>query len=244
MASLNGKRLVVVGGSSGIGFAVAEAAIAEGARVTVVSSRADRVARALERLGPAASGEVADAKDEAALAGALERAGPLDHLAFTAGDWDVMGAVPTPELDLKAAERVFAVRFWGAIAAVKHALPRFSPGASITVTDGLIAHQPRKGAVVNSAMAGAVEHLARALAVDLAPVRVNAVCPGLVRTEVWERIPEAARAEEFRKMTARQPIDRIGEPSEIAEAYLFFMRCGFATGQVLRVDGGRSLTPY
>lgn len=244
MSSLNGSRVAVVGGSSGIGFAVAEAAIAEGATVTIVSSRAERVARAVERLGGGANGLVADAKDETALAAALERAGPQDHLAFTAGDWDVMGAVPTSTLDLKAAERVFAVRFWGAIAATKHVLPRISPGGSITLTDGLIAHQPRKGAVVNSAMAGAVEHLARALAVDLAPLRVNAVCPGLVRTEVWDRIPEDARDGEFQKMTARQPIDRIGEPSEIAQAYLFFMRCGFATGQVLKVDGGRSLTPY
>ena len=87
-------------------------------------------------------------------------------------------------------------------------------------------------------MAGSIEHLVRGLAVDLAPIRVNGVCPALIRTDVWNSIPEAGREERFKKMTERQPLPRIGEPEEVAEAYLYLMKGGYTTGQVLRVDGG------
>jgi len=104
-----------------------------------------------------------------------------------------------------------------------------------------VAHRPRKGAALNTAMAGAIEHLTRALAVDLAPVRVNAVCPGLVLTEVWNSIPDETRAEQLRRMTARLPLPRAGEPDEVAEAYLHLIRASYSTGQVLIVDGGMTL---
>ena len=90
-------------------------------------------------------------------------------------------------------------------------------------------------------MAGAIEHLTRALAVDLAPLRVNAVCPGYILTEVWNSIPEDRREEHLRKMTERQPLARAGTPEEAAESYLYLMRGSFTTGQVLVVDGGMTL---
>jgi NAD(P)-dependent dehydrogenase (short-subunit alcohol dehydrogenase family) len=90
-------------------------------------------------------------------------------------------------------------------------------------------------------MAGAVEHLARGLAVELAPVRVNCVCPGLINTAVWDSIPADQRAARIAAMTQRQLLPRIGEPAEVAEAYLYLMRGGYTTGQVLYVEGGSSL---
>ena len=90
-------------------------------------------------------------------------------------------------------------------------------------------------------MAGAVEHLTRGLAVDLAPIRVNCVCPGLILTGVWDSIPADRRAEQLERMTKRQPLPRAGEPAEAAEAYLYLMRGGYTTGQVLHVDGGSSV---
>jgi NAD(P)-dependent dehydrogenase (short-subunit alcohol dehydrogenase family) len=113
-------------------------------------------------------------------------------------------------------------------------------GGSITLTDGMIAHRSRKGAAISTAMAGAVEHLTRALAVELAPIRVNAVCPGLILTEIWDAIPEAQRQERLARMTKRLPINRVGTPREAAEAYLYLMRGGYTTAQVLRVDGGQT----
>jgi len=242
VSTLEGQRVVVIGGSSGIGFAVAARAVREGAQVVVGSSGAERVEAAVKRLGAAASGSAVDVKDEASVAAFFERSGPFDHLVFTAGDWPALRRPTTiAELDLTRANAVFAVRFWGALSAIKHAQGRISQQGSITLTNGVVAHRPRKGAALNTAMAGAIEHLTRALAVDLAPVRVNAVCPGLVLTEVWNSIPDETRAEQLRRMTARLPLPRAGEPDEVAEAYLHLIRASYSTGQVLIVDGGMTL---
>ena len=238
--SLRAKRVVVVGGTSGIGFAVAEVALREHAKVIVASSSAANVESALKRLSEGASGVAMDVTDEAAVADVFEKLGKFDHLVFTAGDWNLRRG-PLADLDLEIARSNFTVRFWGALAVIKHAHKSISPGGSITLTDGMIAHRPSKGSALSTAMAGAVEHLTRGLAVELAPVRVNAVCPGLIRTGVWDSIPEDRRAEQFERMTKRQPLPRVGEPDEAAEAYLYLMRGGYTTGQVLRVDGGSSV---
>lgn len=240
--SLEGQRVVVMGGSSGIGFAVAERAIREGAQAVVGSSDAARVEHAVKRLGSAASGSAVDVRDEASVSAFFQRHHAFDHLVFTAGDWPALRTgSAVAELDLPGAHAVFAVRFWGALAAIKYAQRYISPAGSITLTNGVVAHRPRKGAVLNTAMAGAIEHLTRALAVELAPVRVNAVCPGLVLTEVWNGIPEDRREEQIRRMTARHPLPRAADPGEVAEAYLYLLRATYSTGQVLIVDGGMTL---
>jgi len=120
-ASLGGKTVVVIGGASGVGFAVAEAALAAGAEVVVGSSRAANVEAAVARLGAGASGSAVDVTDEASVASFFERLGRFDHLAFTAGDWGASFFAPTRELDLAAAREGLDVRFWGALAVAKHA---------------------------------------------------------------------------------------------------------------------------
>lgn len=238
---LEGKRVLVVGGGSGIGFAVAEGAVRSGATVVIASRTADKVAEAAGRLGNAATSAVIDVQDEGSVAAYFAGAGAFDHIVFTAGDWGGPRRAPLSELDLGAAAAIFQVRFWGALAVAKHGAKALSPGGSLTFTDGMIAHRPGKNSAVSTAMAGAVEHLTRALATELAPVRVNCVCPGLIRTGVWDSIPADRREAEFARLTARQLLPRIGEPSEVAEAYLYLMRGGYTTGQVLYVEGGSSL---
>jgi NAD(P)-dependent dehydrogenase (short-subunit alcohol dehydrogenase family) len=239
--TLHEQRIIIVGGTSGIGYAVAAAAQREGAAVVVASSRAANVEAAVRRLGAGASGAALNVNDPQAVEAYFAAAGPFDHLVFTAGDWDARPRGTLAELDLERARDVFAVRFWGALTVAKFAHKSIAPSGSITLTDGMIAHRPRKGAALSVAMAGAIEHLTRGLAVDLAPIRVNAVCPGLVRTDVWASIPEAQREEQFQRMTRGQPLARIGEPGEVAEAYLYLMRGAYTTGQVLHVDGGGSV---
>jgi NAD(P)-dependent dehydrogenase (short-subunit alcohol dehydrogenase family) len=240
--SLRNRRVVVIGGSSGIGFAVAQLALDDGAEVIIGSSGADHVDGAAIRLGHGASGFAVDVRDEASVAAFFERTGSFDHLVYTAGDWSpTRGGGAIAKLDLVGATATFTVRFWGALSAIKHAQGRISSEGSITLTDGVVAHRPRKGAVISTAMAGAIEHMTRALAVDLAPLRVNAVCPGFVLTEVWNSIPADRREEQIKQMTQRQPLPRAADPKEVAEAYLYLMRGGFSTGQVLVVDGGMTL---
>ncbi len=239
---LGGKRVVVIGGSSGIGFAVAARAIEAGAEVVIGSSDGEKVGGAVGRLGRQASGSAVDVRDEESLAAFFSGVGAFDHLVFTAGDWGSFRAPrPVAELDLGSAGEIFTVRFWGAVAAVKHALGGLSENGSVTVTNGVVAHRPRRQAALSTAMAGAIEHLTRALAVDLAPVRVNAVCPGLILTEVWNNMPEDQRDEQLKRMTGSQPLPRAGLPAEVAEAYLYLMTGSYSTGQVLIVDGGRTL---
>ena len=236
--SLSGKKVLVVGGGSGIGFAVAEGAAREGAVVTVASTNAQRVRAAADRIGAEAG--VLDVTDETSVARFLDGRS-FDHIATTAGDWGGPRRGPLADADLAAAAAVFSVRFWGALALAKHGVKTLPPGGSLTLTNGMVAHKPAKGAVISSAMAGGIEFMTRALAVELAPVRVNCVCPGLIRTGVWDSIPEENREAEFAKRTARQLIPRIGEVEETAEAYLYLMRGGYTTGQVLKVDGWLAL---
>ena len=136
---------------------------------------------------------------------------------------------------------MFDVRFWGALAVAKHGAMGLPPGGSFTITSGMLAHKPSKGMATISAGAAAIEFLARGLAVDLAPIRVNCVCPGLIQTEMWETFPPDYR-EMLLKSTESQPLPRPGQPGEAAEAYLYLMRNTFATGQVLFVEGGIALT--
>ncbi len=241
--SLEDQSVLVIGGSSGIGYGVAEAALREGARVTIASSNPDRIAAAAARLGGGAVGQPLDVTDEAAVQAFFAGSGQIDHIAFTAGDWGGPRGVPLADMDLTTAEAIFKVRFWGALTVAKHAAKVLTAGASLTFTDGTIAHRPRKGTYLSTASGGAIEHLTRGLAVEMAPlVRVNCVCPAMIRTEVWNGFPEATREATFAKMTARQLIPRIGEVGETAEAYLYLMKGGYTTGQVLYVEGGTFLS--
>lgn len=229
-----GKRVLVVGGGSGIGLAVAEQAIKEGAQVVVASSNAEKVCRAAAQLGSSATGSVLDVTKESAVAEFFSTGLPFDHIAFTAGDWQGFGPGRLIDLDLAKAPQGLNVRFWGAVAVAKYGAARLLPGGSLTLTSGIISHRPVKGLPLATAVLGAIESLSRGLAVDLAPIRVNCVCLGFIRTGVHTA---EGNAEPLLRMTERQLIPRPGTPSEAAEAYLHLMQNGYTTGQVLRVEG-------
>lgn len=231
---LEGKRVVVIGGASGIGFAVAELARAQGAAVVIASSGQANVEAAVARLAGATGGTV-NLRDEASVAAFFAAIGPFDHLVITAGDWDVPLFVPTRDVDLVQAREVLAVRFWGALAAAKHGCRTIAPDGSITLTSGMLSHRPMKGAPVATALSGAVEHLTRGLAMDLAPVRVNAVCLGLVLTDHVKRNYPEARVQ---AITGSLPVPRAATPEEAAQPYVYLMQNGYATGQILPLDGG------
>lgn len=237
--TLDGQRILVIGGSSGIGWAVARAALAEGADVTIASSNAKKMAQAVERLG-GGRGEQLDVSSEASVAEFFAACGALDHIVFTAADWAEVAHSSFAELDLAEARRLFEVRFWGAMAVAKHGANCLAPGGSLILTNGMAAHRPQKGMPEASAMAGAVEHLVLGLAVELAPVRVNGVCPGAIVTEAWDDVPPEFRAFQEARLSG-QPIPRAGTVDEAAEAYLYLMRGTYTTGQVLRVEGGWSV---
>ena len=225
--------MVVIGGSSGIGFSVAELAQGLGAKVVIASSRPTNLAAAVERLS-GTTGRTVDVRDETSVAGFFKELGAFDHLAMTAGGLGVGLSAPIAEVDLAKARDGFAVRFWGAFAVAKHGCRTIAQDGSITLTSGMLGHRPVKGSSIATAVDGAVEHLTYSLAVDLAPVRVNAVCPGIILTDLARQMPEA-RLQSFVK---HLPLPRGGSPAEAAMAYVYLMLNGYATGQVLPVDGG------
>jgi NAD(P)-dependent dehydrogenase (short-subunit alcohol dehydrogenase family) len=238
--SLKDARILVVGGGSGIGFAVAQAAQAEGSKVTIASTNPDKLAEAAGRLRDAETAAL-DITDEAAVAAYFAGSGKFDHIVSTAGDWGKARRGPFVDMNLDDAEALFGVRFWGSAKLAKHGAKALSLGGSLTLTSGMSAFRPQKGSVMATAMAGSVEHLVYGLAVELAPLRVNAVFPGGVATEIFRGLPDAMRqAEEAR--FASQPLPRIAEPAEVAQAYLYLMKCGYVTGQTLQVDGGGMLS--
>jgi NAD(P)-dependent dehydrogenase (short-subunit alcohol dehydrogenase family) len=241
--SLVDQRIVIIGGSSGMGLATARATAAAGAAVTIASGSQQRLEAALSSLAGlpgSCDGAVADARSEADVAALFDRVGELDHLVYTAADPQTPR--PLKDLSLEEARQVSDVRFWGAVAAVKHAASRIRPGGSIVLTSGTIGVRPVPGAALAASGAAAVEGLARGLAVELAPVRVNAVRPGVIRTPMWDRIPEPQRDAVLATLAERTLTKTVGAPDQIAAAHLYLMENRFVTGTVLTVDGGSVLT--
>ena len=236
---LSKKRVVVLGGTSGIGLAVAEAALGLGAELVVASSNPDRIREVLAAL-PGAEGQAVDLTDEAAVRQFFDRIGAFDHLVFTAGESLQLG--PLADTALNAARRFFELRYWGALTAAKYGAPHIRPGGSIVFTSGIAGARPQAGWALGASICAAMEGLTRALAVELAPLRVNIVSPGFVRTPLWRGMPEADREAMYAAAEAKLPVGRVGEAADIAQAYLFLMQQGFATGQTLIVDGGGVLT--
>jgi NAD(P)-dependent dehydrogenase (short-subunit alcohol dehydrogenase family) len=162
------KRVIIVGGSSGIGLAVAEQVALQGAEVVIVSSNAERVQEAVKSVGGKARGQTVDVSDEKAVESFFTNLGAFDHLVFTAGDSLQVGDLATT--DLKGARRAFELRYWSALATVKYGSPQIRKGGSIVLTTGIAGRRPLSGWVIAASVCGTIEALTRALAIELAPI--------------------------------------------------------------------------
>jgi NAD(P)-dependent dehydrogenase (short-subunit alcohol dehydrogenase family) len=245
----SGKHLVIIGGSSGIGLETTRLALAEGATVTVAGRSADRLRRAAEYLesritaGPGTPtpvrlrSVVADVSDEASIRDLFAAEPRVDHVFLPAGELRP-GAGDALGPDTAALRATLEVRLLGVGRVVRHARPKMA-GGSITLMSGQYATHPAKGGSMAAAAVAGVEGMTRALALDLAPIRVNAVSPGLIETPLWDAF--GAQREEILARAATLPVGRAGRPEEVAEAVLFLMGNGFVTGTVLAINGGGGL---
>jgi len=233
---LKDARVVLLGGTSGIGFATATAAAERGAEVTVVSGNPASVERALAALPAGASGQAVDLNDPTRVGSLFAGLGELDHLVYTAGE--PLALMPLSELDLDTAQAFFGLRYFGVLTAVRAATPHLRAGGSITLTTGTASARPGPGWAVAASICGAVEALTRTLAVELAPIRVNAVQPGVVRSPLWSGMSEADRERMYREVGASLPAGRVGDVEDIAAGYLSLMTQPYATGTILTLDGG------
>jgi NAD(P)-dependent dehydrogenase (short-subunit alcohol dehydrogenase family) len=236
---LDSQKIVVLGGTSGIGLATAQLAAAQGATVVVASSSPERLDAALADLPASAEGYALDVRREEEIRDLFDRVGRFDHLAYTAGDSLPLG--PIADSDLETARRALEIRFWGAYTAVKHAAPRLHRGGSIVLTSGSASARPQATWSLASSICGAIEALTRALAVELAPIRVNAVAPGVVRSNLWRNMNDDDRSAMYASLAQALPAGRVGEVDDIAETFLYLMRNGYSTGAVVTIDGGSVL---
>jgi NAD(P)-dependent dehydrogenase (short-subunit alcohol dehydrogenase family) len=238
--SLLGKRVVVLGGSSGIGLATAQMAAGEGASVVIVSGNAERLALALNTL---ATGDhqvqALDLSREENIKTFFEGVGAFDHLVYTAGENISLGMMA--DVELVKARSFFELRYWGAFAAVKYAAPRIMAGGSISLIGGTAGARPGRGWAIAASICGAMEGFTRALAVELAPIRVNCIVPGVIRTNLWNGMSDAEREQFYQGVGNALPVGRVGEAAEVAQAFLYAMKQGFGTGQTITVDGGTVL---
>lgn len=233
---LQNKKVLIVGGTSGIGLATAQAALLQGAKVVVSSSKKEKVEAAIAALGTGASGVVSDVNSASSLESLFEETGHFDHLVYTAGESLLFGNLES--IEMVAIRDAFNVRVFGAIAAVKAALHYIRPGGSVVLTSGIAGARAPKGLSIGASICSAMEGLTRALAVELAPLRVNIVSPGFVRTPLWANMPESDRETMYQQAGSALLAGRVGEADEIAQAYLYLMNNDFVTGQTVVIDGG------
>ena len=226
-----GKKVVVVGGSSGIGLATAELVKREGADVVIASRSAARLDPVAERLKVTAI--PTDVTSDQSVAELFRRTGPVDHVVLTAAQ---LRTGPFKTVALEDVRATMEGKFWGAWRVAREAEIR--PGGSLTLVTGFLSVRPRPNSAIISAANGALESLTRALALELAPVRVNAVSPGVIDTPIRAAMPEAARKEMLAKTAAALPVGRVGAAEDIAQQISSFMANGFATGAIVYLDGG------
>ncbi|MEA3056358.1 MAG: hypothetical protein QOD30_1790 [Actinomycetota bacterium] len=235
--SLQDASVVLIGGSSGIGLATAMQARAAGAAVTIAGRDEQKLAIASKQIGGDTRTAALDIADESAVRDLFASIDHVDHVATLAGT-HVAGNIA--DVDTDALRGPVDNRFWGPLFLCKHAAPKMTSG-SITICTGAGVGRPRAGGAIVSAAAGGSEVLARAMAVELAPIRVNVIRPGIVDTPLLDRMAGDRRDDMLAAMAKRIPLGRVAQAEEIAEAIIFLMTSAYVTGETLTIDGGFSL---
>ncbi|RDW66861.1 tropinone reductase-like protein 3 [Coleophoma crateriformis] len=243
------KHVLIIGGTSGIGFSVAEAALASGASVTVSSSTTARVDKAIASLKESfspdkVSGYVCDLSKpslEQDIEDLFSKVGNVDHIVFSAGDR--LANLPLAEISLDKIIAAGQVRFFAPLLVAKVGSRYLSAGpeSSIILTTGLVSEHPNPNWSVIASYAAGLHGMTRNLALDLKPIRVNCVSPGLVDTNLWRHLPSEARDANLRSAAAKLPTGRIGKPEDVAEAYLWLLKDPNVTGSVVSDNSGALL---
>ena len=234
-APLQGAHIVIIGGSTGIGLATAKAAKAAGASVTLVGRTAAKLEAAAREIGETST-TVADIADRKSVEVVFAGMASVDHVVITAGGL-VGGRLAETDPDVLLA--ALQERIAGSIYAIKAALPLMSATGSIVLTGGQFSDRPSgNGVSVVSAAVRGIEALARALALELKPIRVNVISPGYLDTPLFDPLGREARTALLAEVAEALPGGRVGRAAEVAEAILFLLNNAYMNGEVLHIDGG------
>jgi NAD(P)-dependent dehydrogenase (short-subunit alcohol dehydrogenase family) len=239
--SFQGQRVVIIGASAGIGEATARAFAAQGAEVIITGRSKERLDQAAQRIGTPVRVAELDATSRADLDGCFAAAGPVNHLVLAASPGAV-GAGPIAALDEAALRQAFDGKFFAHVNAIQAALPHLRADGSVTIVSAVSARAAFAGTAGLAAANGALEAIVAPLAVELAPLRVNAVSPGVIDTQRWDGMPADQRRAYFEAVAAVTPVRRVGQPEDVAGAVVYLAGAGFVTGSVLECTGGSHLT--
>jgi len=236
MNTFASKSVLVVGGSSGIGAATAHAFLAAGAEVTIASRNAAKLEQAARDIGAGVRTAVLDTTDSAAVEAFFANAPAFDHVVVSAAQTP---SGPVRKLSLADARSAMESKFWGAYHVARAA--KIKDGGSLTLVSGFLSVRPSKTSVLQGAINAALEALVRGLALELSPVRVNAVSPGLIDTPLWSKLDDGTRQAMFDATAERLPARRVGRPEDVANAILYLAATPFASGSTVFVDGGGAI---
>ncbi|MFZ0717223.1 SDR family oxidoreductase [Mycobacterium sp.] len=235
--TLQHKTILVVGRGSGIAHAVARRARSEGARVIVAGRDRAKLANSYDDLG--ISAETIDITDDESIAALADRVGRVDHVVSTAS---ARARGKLADLQRQNLVQSFDTKVIGPTMLAKHFASQINPGGSFVLFSGVHAFKHNVGYLGVGITNGAVDFLTRWLAVELAPIRVNAISPGVIDTGAWDAMGDDGKRDYFEHIAAHNPAGRIGTPDDIAAAVLFAMTNTFMTGVTLKIDGGEPLT--
>jgi NAD(P)-dependent dehydrogenase (short-subunit alcohol dehydrogenase family) len=231
------QRLVIIGGSSGIGLSIAKLMAKAGYELIIASRSKAKLEKAKEEIGRAEL-HVLDVTDEDKVVRFFSQLAPFDHLVISAADFFMESFLNGKT---KNARNYFDSKFWGQYCAAKYASPKLRKDGSITFFSGAANQKPLVNFAAGTAINAAIEGLCRALALELSPIRVNTISPGVIVTPLWESISKEDSAALFANVAQTLPAKRVGQPETIAEAARFLIECNYATGTVIHVDGGYPL---
>ncbi len=234
--SLKGQKIVLVGGTAGIGLAVAKAASGQGANIVLASRNLERFDLAKAAVGGNSEAYPVDVTDESSIKALFDQVGSFDHLVTTPGD--PIAFEPFIDADLGRVTRQFSVKFWGQYLCARYGAKQIRPQGSITFMSG--GGRRHKGNTTLASINGALDALTTVLSVELAPIRVNVVQPGLIKSDVWNNYSEEERLKLYQTAGESLPVGRVGTPEEVAETYLYLLNSSFTTGTTISIDGGAS----
>ena len=235
--TLQDKTILVVGRGSGIARAIALRARSEGARVIVAGRDPTKLANSYG--DPGISAETIDITDDDSIVALAERVGRVDHVVSTAS---ARARGKLADLQRQNLLQSFDTKVIGPTMLAKHFASQINPGGSFVLFSGVHAFKLNVGYLGVGITNGAVDFLTRWLAVELAPIRVNAISPGVIDTGAWDAMGDDGKRDYFEHIAAHNPAGRIGTPDDIAAAVLFAMTNAFMTGVTLKIDGGEPLT--
>lgn len=237
-AKLTGKRVLVIGRGSGIARAISQSAREAGAQIIVASRNQQALADAYAD-DDAITTHAVDLTDDKSIAALADRVGPVDHVVSTAS---ARARGTLQELERANLQLSFDTKVIGPLMLAKYFAGHINHGGSLVLFSGIHAFKPKVGYLGVGITNGAVDFLTRSLAIELAPIRVNAISPGVIDTGAWDAMGAAGKQEYFRQISQSNPARRIGTVQDIADAVLFALTNEFLTGETLKVDGGEPLT--